>query len=118
MSIVTDNPALKEIGTVYLIIMGLILIPQNVQRTQKGMLYGLGNTKVPMYISGFGIWIIRIPLASLAAWVFHWPLVTIWIIIATDQVIRYLLMHFYIKHINALYCVEEQEKKELEASKA
>ena len=118
MSIVTDNPALKEIGTVYLIIMGLILIPQNVQRTQKGMLYGLGNTKVPMYISGFGIWIIRIPLASLAAWVFHWPLVTIWIIIAADQVIRYLLMHFYIKHINALYCVEEQEKKELEASKA
>lgn len=81
-------------------------------------LYGLGNTKVPMYISGFGIWIIRIPLASLAAWVFHWPLVTIWIIIAADQVIRYLLMHFYIKHINALYCVEEQEKKELEASKA
>lgn len=118
MTIVTDNPVLKDIGVVYLVIMGLILIPQNVQRTQKGMLYGLGNTKVPMYISGFGIWIIRVPLAALAAYVFKWPLMTIWIIIAADQVIRYILMHFYIKRINALYCVEDQEKRELSAQEA
>lgn len=118
MSIVTDDPNLKQIGTVYLITMGLILIPQNVQRTQKGMLYGLGNTKVPMYISGFGIWIVRVPLACLAAWVLHWPVASIWIIIAADQVIRYLLMHFYIKHIDALHCVENQEKKELAAAAA
>ncbi len=109
MSIVTDNRTLKEIGTIYLICMGAILIPQNVQRTQKGMLYGLGNTKVPMYISGFGIWIIRVPVAMLAAYVLKWPLVSIWLIIGADQVIRYIMMHFYIKHIGALYCVENEK---------
>lgn len=116
MSIVTDNPDLIKIGTVYLMCMGSILIPQNVQRTQKGMLYGLGDTKVPMYISGTGIWIVRVPLAALAAYVFHWPLISIWLIICADQVVRYLLTHFYIKHIRALYCVEDAQEKEGKAA--
>ena len=118
MNIVTDNPELKRIGIAYLICMGAILIPQNVQRTQKGMLYGLGNTKVPMYISAIGIWGIRVPLAMLAAYVFHWPVVSIWIIIGVDQVCRYIMMHFYIKHIDALHCVENEAKKELEKASA
>lgn len=116
MAIVTDDPELRRVGVTYLITMGLILIPQNVQRTQKGMLYGLGNTKVPMYISGAGIWLIRVPLAALAAYVFKLPLVAIWIIIDIDQVARYIMMHFYIKHIRALYCCEDAAKKELEAA--
>lgn len=116
MSIVTDNATLQQIGTTYLIIMGLILIPQNVQRTQKGMLYGLGDTKVPMYISGFGIWIIRVPLAALAAYVLHLDVMFIWIIIGVDQVIRYLLLWAHIRHKKALYVVEEEAKSEATAA--
>ncbi len=98
MRAVTDIPELMEIGKYYLIVMGVIYIPQNVQRTMKGTIYGsMGNTKAPMFIAMIGIWLFRIPLAALSAYVFHAPLIFIWIVIAVDQVARFLLMYLYMR---------------------
>lgn len=106
MILVTDKPELRQIGAVYLVIMGLIQIPQNIQRTFKGTLYAVGYKRVPMYISGFGIWLVRIPLALAAAYYFHWDLVSIWIIIAADQVLRCAITIIFIKHKKVLQSVE------------
>ena len=113
MRAVTDIPELMEIGKYYLMVMGLIYIPQNVQRTMKGTIYGsMGDTKAPMFIAMIGIWLFRIPLAALSAYVFHAPLVFIWIVIAVDQVARFLMMHFYMKKKKVKQCVELQAEQE------
>lgn len=115
MRAVTDIPELMEIGKYYLIVMGVIYIPQNVQRTMKGTIYGsMGNTKAPMFIAMIGIWLFRVPLAALSAYVFHAPLIFIWIVIAVDQVARFLLMGLYMRKKRVLQCVEalaETEEK-------
>lgn len=112
MILVTDKPELQQIGSLYLIIMGLIQIPQNVQRTFKGTLYAVGYKRVPMYISGFGIWLVRIPLALGAAYYFHWDLVSIWIIIALDQVLRCVITMIFIKRKKVMQSVELLREKE------
>lgn len=118
MMLVTDKPELRSIGALYLVIMGLIQIPQNIQRTFKGTLYAVGYKRVPMYISGFGIWLVRIPLALLAAYVFHWDLVSIWIIIAADQVLRCLITMLFIKRKKVMQSVELLEEKEAKEAQA
>lgn len=113
MRAVTDIPELIEIGKYYLIVMGFIYIPQNVQRTMKGTIYGsMGDTKAPMIIAMIGIWLFRIPLAALAAYVFHAPLFFIWIVIGVDQVARFIMMHFYMKKKGVMQCVALQEENE------
>lgn len=119
MASVTNDPELMKIGAQYLITMGFIYIPQNIQRTMKGTIYGsLGETKAPMIISGIGIWLIRVPLSMLAAYVFNWPAWTIWVIIGTDQTIRFLMMHFYMKRKDVMHIVENNEKKNAAAQSA
>lgn len=116
MRAVTDIPELMEIGKYYLIVMGVIYIPQNVQRTMKGTIYGsMGNTKAPMFIAMIGIWLFRVPLAALSAYVFHAPLIVIWVVIAVDQVARFTMMHFYMKKKGIMQCVELQEEAEQSA---
>ena len=113
MRAVTDIPELIEIGKYYLIVMGFIYIPQNVQRTMKGTIYGsMGDTKAPMIIAMIGIWLFRIPLAALAVYVFHAPLFFIWIVIGVDQVARFIMMHFYMKKKGVMQCVALQEENE------
>ncbi len=96
-------------------IMGAILIPQNLQRTLTGTIYGgIGNTKATMIITVIGTWCIRIPMAALATYVFKWPLWTLWMFVGSDQVARFLMMAFYVKRNKVLYCIENGtgEKKE------
>lgn len=112
MAFVTNNSELQAIGKIYLIIMGLIQIPQNIQRTFKGTLYAVGYNNVPMYISGFATWIIRIPLALVATYVFKFDLIAIWIIIAVDQILRCLMCIIFIKKKRVLDCVELEFEKE------
>ncbi|MBF9013992.1 MULTISPECIES: MATE family efflux transporter [unclassified Oceanispirochaeta] len=91
MSLMTDNPELKAIGILYVAIMGTIQIPQNLSRIFNGAIRAAGYSRIPMYIAGAGIWGFRIPLALLTAYVFHWDLVFIWLCIAVDQIMRFIL---------------------------
>ena len=109
MAFVTNNPELQAIGKVYLVIMGFIQIPQNIQRTFTGTLYAVGYKRIPMYISGFGTWVIRIPLAIAAAYIFKFDIAFIWVIIALDQIIRALITVVFIKKKRVLDAVELAE---------
>lgn len=115
MTLVTDVPELKAIGCQYLVVMGIIFIPQNLQYVMKGTIYGsVGKTKVTMFIMGIGIWLIRIPLAALITYVLAWPVRWIFITIATDQVSRFLMMAWYIHHTDIMHYVENKEKEKAE----
>lgn len=91
LTLMTDKPELQAIGVVYVFVMGFIQIPQNLSRIYNGTIRAMGYKNAPMLVAGFGIWIIRIPLCMLAAYVLRLPLTIIWIIIAMDQVSRFLL---------------------------
>ena len=91
MTLMTDKPELQAIGVVYVFVMGFIQIPQNLSRIYNGTIRAMGYKNAPMLVAGFGIWIVRIPLCMLAAYVLRLPLTIIWIIIAMDQVSRFLL---------------------------
>ena len=91
LTLMTDKPELQAIGVVYVFVMGFIQIPQNLSRIYNGTIRAMGYKNAPMLVAGFGIWIVRIPLCMLAAYVLRLPLTIIWIIIAMDQVSRFLL---------------------------
>ncbi|MEG2354151.1 MAG: MATE family efflux transporter [Clostridium sp.] len=113
MAMVTDNPELQKLGIVYLIVMGCIQIPQNLGRTLNGTLRAVGYKRAPMYIAGGVIWLIRVPMAAIAAYIFHWNLTFIWVIIAGDQVIRCIIALVLIRVKN----VNESVEKELDYEK-
>lgn len=94
MTLMTNNPQLQVIGMVYVFIMGFIQIPQNMSRVYNGTIRANGHKNAPMYIAGFGIWIVRIPLCLLIAYVLKWNITWIWLVIAMDQVSRFLLSVF------------------------
>ncbi len=100
MNIMTNNPELKTIGVLYIFIMGFIQVPQNLSRIYNGTIRAVGYKYVPMYVAGFGIWIVRIPLCLIVAYVLKWPILFIWLVIALDQISRFLLSILIYNKIN------------------
>lgn len=99
MKVMTDKAELQAIGVTYVFIMGFIQIPQNLSRVYNGTIRAMGHKNTPMLVAGFGIWIVRIPCCILAAYVLRLPIVSVWIIIAADQLSRFLLSAFLYRRI-------------------
>ncbi len=91
MDFFTNNPEIKAIGINYLIAMGFIQIPQNVSKVLNGTIRSAGYKNIPMVISFIGIWVIRVPLALLFAYVLKLDIIFIWLCMAIDQVLRWSL---------------------------
>jgi putative MATE family efflux protein len=56
--------------------------------TLGGAFRGAGDTVTPLYAALVGNWALRVPLAYLAAEVWHLPLIWIWLTLITDHVAR------------------------------
>lgn len=91
MSLLTDKPVLIDIGVKYVAIMGLIQIPQGLTKVTSGALRAVDRKLTPMLIQLAGVWLIRLPCAYLCVRVLMLPLWTIWVCIAADQVVKYLI---------------------------
>jgi putative MATE family efflux protein len=63
MRMFTDDPVVIELGRDYLVIIGAFYILFSAMFVINGVLRGAGDTLVPMFISLFALWIIRIPVA-------------------------------------------------------
>ena len=63
MRMFTNDPVVIAIGGDYLRIIGSFYILFSVMFVINGVLRGAGDTLVPMFISLFSLWIIRIPVA-------------------------------------------------------
>jgi len=63
MGMFTTNPDVIHVGHKYLIIVSLFYIFFSTMFTLSGMLRGAGATLIPMFITLFSLWLIRIPLA-------------------------------------------------------
>lgn len=91
MRALTPNMEIVNLGAKYLIIMGLVQIPQNVSGVLNGALRGAGFTRVPMYVAAAGLWGVRVPLTLILTYKFHLSIIAIWIVMGVDLIIRFLL---------------------------
>lgn len=66
----TNNEEVIRIGAEYLIIVGLFYIIFTTMFTYNGVLRGAGATLVPMFVTLFSLWLIRIPLAYLLSGIY------------------------------------------------
>jgi Na+-driven multidrug efflux pump len=64
--------------------------------TLAGAFRGSGDTVTPLYAAFVGNWLFRVPLAFLAANVWHLPLIWIWLTLILDHIARavWLLVSF------------------------
>lgn len=90
MRMLTPNIEIINLGAKYLIIMGLVQIPQNVSGVLNGALRGAGFTRVPMYVAAAGLWGIRVPLTLILTYIYHFSIITIWIVMGMDLIIRFV----------------------------
>jgi Na+-driven multidrug efflux pump len=67
MLMFTNDQVVIDMGGDYLRIIGSFYILFSVMFTINGLLRGAGDTLVPMFISLFSLWIIRIPVAWVLA---------------------------------------------------
>lgn len=88
MDFFTNNPEIKAIGINYLIVMGFIQTPQNLSKVLNGTIRSAGYKNIPMIISFIGIWVIRVPLALLFAYVLKLNIIFIWLCMAIDQIFK------------------------------
>jgi putative MATE family efflux protein len=63
MRMFTDDPVVIDLGGDYLRIIGAFYILFSLMFVINGLLRGAGDTLIPMFISLFSLWIIRIPVA-------------------------------------------------------
>ena len=91
MRILTDNTEVIAVGALYLLVMGIVQVPQNLSSLLNGALRGAGYAKVPMINAGVGLWIVRIPLVFLTTYKLGGEIHWIWIIMGIDLVFRFIL---------------------------
>lgn len=102
MSFFTNNAEIQGIGIKYLIVMGFIQIPQNLTKVLSGTIRSAGYKNIPMIISFLGIWVIRVPLALVFAYVLKLDIVFIWLCMAIDQIFKCIISAtvFKMKKVN------------------
>ena len=102
MSFFTNNTEIHAIGIKYLIVMGFIQVPQNISKVLNGTTRSAGHKNIPMIISFFGIWVIRVPLSLLFAYILKFDIVFIWLCMAIDQIFKFIVsaIVFKVKKVN------------------
>lgn len=107
LDLLTNSANLKSIGIWYVFLMGFAQIPQNLSRVYSGTIRAAGHKNVPMYITAVGIWLIRIPLSLLAAYVLKVDILYIWLTIVFDQAVRFSISYFYFKNKDIINTVSK-----------
>ncbi len=97
MGILTNEKEVIAIGAIYLFVMGLVQLPQNISGVLNGALRGAGYVKVPMTSAAIGLWGIRVPFALLTTFIFKADIIWIWIGIGLDMCFRFIYSYFYFK---------------------
>lgn len=100
MSLLTNNKEVVNLGAVYLTLMGIVQLPQNISGVLSGAMRGAGYTKVPMIVAGAGLWGIRVPFTLIVAYLLKRTIVSIWVVMSIDLVFRFVISLILFKKNN------------------
>lgn len=65
MGLFTENPEVIQTGSEYLVIVSSCYFIFSTMFSLNGVLRGAGDTLIPMFITLFSLWVVRIPMAAL-----------------------------------------------------
>jgi len=96
-SLLSNDQAVINLGSVYLVIMGFCQFPQQLTGVFAGSLRGSGDAKATLTINMIGLWAVRIPLSylfgsHLFGLGFGWGIIGVWWAMAIDLFLRFTLM--------------------------
>jgi putative MATE family efflux protein len=83
-----SDPEVVNLAIWYLRIVGISEPALALIFTLAGGLQGAGDTRSPLYISIFGLWLFRIPLAYILGVVLEWGVIGAWTAMTVDTFIR------------------------------
>ena len=86
--LLTDKLYLVPIGAGYVSMMAIGQPAQTIAPVLNGVLRAANHKKTPMISTASGIWLVRVPIIILTAFVFHGSIYVVWFVIAIDQVFR------------------------------
>jgi len=95
MRILTQDAEVVRLGAIYLSLMAIAQFPQQMGGVLNGALRGAGDTKAPMYIGGFGLWLVRLPLAYILSVTFGLGITGVWVAMTVDLFVRFGLSSYY-----------------------
>lgn len=91
MSLLSSDPEVIRLGAIYLFLMGLIQVPQNLTSTLIGAIKGAGNTFQPMLIAWIGLWGVRVIGSYLVFYLFNVGILGLWLVVCVDVLVRFAL---------------------------
>ena len=97
MRALSSDLEVVSVGAIYLFIMGLVQIPQNMAGLINGALRGAGFPKAAMVNVGVGLWLVRIPLVLIMTYILKTNIYWIWIVMGIDLIVRFILAVFVLK---------------------
>lgn len=100
MRLLTPDEMLIQIGASYVFVMGFAQLSQNLAGILSGALRGAGYTEMPMLSAGIGLWLVRVPLSLLIAYVWKLDVFYIFLVIGLDMTIRFIFNGIVFKKIN------------------
>ena len=97
IDIFTDDTEVIEMAALALRIQCVIEIIEGMGMTIGGVLRGAGDARYSTYSSLAGMWLVRVPAAYILIRFFHFGLLGVWIPMAIDWVVRFLILWFRYK---------------------
>ncbi|HBM75228.1 MAG TPA: MATE family efflux transporter [Clostridiaceae bacterium] len=91
LGLMTYDKEVIKVGVPYLILMGLVQLPQNISGVLSGALRGAGFTRAPMIVAMAGLWGVRLPLSWIFTRFFRYGIVSIWVVMCFDLIFRFIL---------------------------
>ncbi|MCL2497971.1 MAG: MATE family efflux transporter, partial [Symbiobacteriaceae bacterium] len=92
-SLLTNDQNVINLGVYYLIIMAVCQLPQQLTGVYNGALRGSGDARATMTNQLIGLWGIRVPLSFFFAGYLKWNIISIWIAMAIDLYVRFILAY-------------------------
>lgn len=84
----TSDPEVIALGTLPLRLVGLAQPFLASTMVYAGGLRGAGETRVPMFVNGISIWVVRVPLALFFTQLLGWGLTGAWVAMSIDLGVR------------------------------
>lgn len=99
LGLLTTDANVISLGSIYLRLMALAQIPQQLSGVLGGAIRGSGNTRAPMYVAALGLWGIRLPLAYVLAFPFKLGVTGVWGAMTLDLMVRFTLIFLYYRRM-------------------
>jgi len=98
MQMLTDKTHLIPIGAGYISMMAIGQPALATVPVINGILRAADHKKIPMVSTALGIWLVRVPIIALTAFVFKGSIFIVWFAISIDQIVRLTIsLVFFLK---------------------